>query len=176
MRADEVLLTKAEACNYLGEEDEARQLLSQLNSIRNSKYTCSASGKDLFQEIRKYRRIELWGEGQSWFDSKRWKLPLSRNIYKAGDLNSGNWHSSYNAEVDVDASNGWRFPVPKYYLKHNDLIDVEKMGYKGITGYENAPDPTSAPARIFSNVKAVPGADRIHQMDRLYVSVSAMTH
>lgn len=166
MRADEVLLTKAEACNYLGEEDEARELLSQLNTIRNSKYTCAATGYDLFNEIRKYRRIELWGEGHSWFDSKRWKLPLTRNIYRADDTNSGNWHSSYMPEVAVDVANGWRYPVPRYYVRQNDLVNVEAMGYKGVKGYEDA--PASAPAKMFGIEKAIPGADRILQMDRMY--------
>lgn len=147
MRAEEALLDQAEACYRLGDEATARKLLTDLNSTRDSEYACTATGEALFDEIRKYRRIELWGEGHSWFDAKRWNLPLKRNIYDITDVNSGNWPSSYQPEVATDASNGWRYPVPRYYVNQNNLIDVEKMGYKGVTGYEaseSAPEKTPA--------------------------------
>ncbi|BFP41809.1 hypothetical protein FGF1_26540 [Flavobacteriaceae bacterium GF1] len=42
-------------------------------------YSRSAStGSDLVDEIYFQRRIELWGEGVSWFDLKRLKLLLNR--------------------------------------------------------------------------------------------------
>ena len=158
MRTEEALLSYAEASYMLGDEETARQLLVKLNKTRNSGYTCTLGGKDLFDEIRKYRRIELWGEGHSWFDAKRWNLPLKRNIYDKSDVHSGNWPASYAPEVSPKASNGWRFPVPRYYVEWNSLIDVEKMGYKDVVYYTTESAPAKAPV-------ATPRSEKFHNGD-----------
>lgn len=147
MRSDEALLTQAEACFMLGDESTARELINKLNVMRNCEASTS-TGQDLLDEIRFTRRIELWGEGFGFFDQKRWNLPIKRNIWVAGNTNSGNWPVSQSpaAEVPVSASNGWRAAIPAYYVKQNPNIDIAKMGYTDVTGYTTA---ESAPPTIF---------------------------
>lgn len=143
MRSDEALLTQAEACFMLGDEATARELINKLNVMRNCEASIS-TGQDLLDEIRFTRRIELWGEGFGFFDQKRWNLPIGRNIWVAGDTNSGNWPvpQAAAAEVSTSASNGWRASIPAYYVKQNSGIDIAKMNYTDVTGYttdETAP-------------------------------------
>lgn len=144
MRSDEVLLAQAEACFMLGDEATALQLVNKLNMMRGSDAS-AAKGQTLLDEIRFTRRIELWGEGFGFFDQKRWNLPMKRNIWKSGDTTSGNWPASLTeaANVALSAANGWRAVIPAYYLQHNPNIDITKMGYTGVTGYET---PQKAPA------------------------------
>lgn len=160
MRSDEALLTQAEACWHLGDEATARKLLTQLNSMRDEEYNCTATGQNLLDEIRLYRRIELWGEGFSWFDHKRWNLPIKRNIWKEGDTTSGNWPEGVTANIGTSAANGWRALIPAYYVKQNPNIDISKMGYVNATGYDDAQQTAfKAPAKV-SVPKHLPCRDR----------------
>lgn len=147
MRSDEVLLAQAEACFMLGDEATALQLVNKLNMMRGSDASAS-KGQALLDEIRFTRRIELWGEGFGFFDQKRWNLPMKRNIWKSGDTTSGNWPAPLTgaANVAVSAANGWRAPIPAYYLQHNPNIDITKMGYTGVTGYETQQKAPAAKA------------------------------
>lgn len=173
IRSDEALLSAAEAAVMLGNDAKARELLNKLNKMRNPDYAASVStGSELLKEIRTCRRIELWGEGHSWFDFKRWNMPIHRNIWKEGDTASGNWLSVWPENVSTDAANGWRFAIPSFYLNQNTNIDITKMGYKDVTGYQQASKalkriappvpgkvsgsrgiagPVTAPAPAFSN-------------------------
>lgn len=155
MRSDEALLTQAEACYMLGDEATAKALVNKLNTMRNCDASAS-SGQKLLDEIRFTRRIELWGEGFGFFDQKRWNLPAKRNIWKEGDTGSGNWPIRQAAAADVatSAANGWRAPIPAYYVKQNPNIDISMMGYADVTGYttdESVPE-SKAPE---SNLRAV---------------------
>lgn len=80
MRAAEMYLNEAEALALSGDESGARRVLFDLVSTRDTAYTLSSnSGSALIDEIRTHRRIELWGEGFSLFDMKRWNIGLERN-------------------------------------------------------------------------------------------------
>ncbi len=85
MRGAELLLTEAEAAYHNGEEGVAKPHRIELNSKRIKNYTCTSTGSALLDEIRLSRRIELWGEGHSWFDLKRWNMPLVRSEWVEGD-------------------------------------------------------------------------------------------
>lgn len=142
IRSDEALLTAAEAYVMSGDNMNALALLNKLNNMRNPDYTTILTGEDLLNEIKLYRRIELWGEGHSWFDFKRWNMPMHRNLWVNGVTTSGNWFEGSTQDVAVDAANGWRFSIPRYYVKQNPNIDITKMGYEDVYGYEensNAP-------------------------------------
>jgi len=145
MRTEEALLAGAEAAFRLGDEAKARELLAKLNAKRCPGYSTTATGNALLAEIQKTRKIELWGEGHSWFDQKRWNMPITRHKWVKGDKNSGNWAESAPESIATDFGSGWRFPIPAYYLKHNTLVDISKMGYVGVTGYE-APQGVKAKA------------------------------
>lgn len=141
MRTEEMLLSRAEALFHLDREQEARDLLTQLGCERrlDPTYTCTASGEALMEAIRLERRAELWGEGFSFFDQKRWNLPLVREQWKAGDTASGNHPSETAGTVATDAANGWRLVIPTEAVRDNSDIDITAMGYKTSSGYSKAP-------------------------------------
>ena len=77
MRAAEMYLIEAEALAALGQNGPAGDVLAALMSNRDPNYTVPGSG--LLEEIRKQRRIELWGElGYALFDIKRLKQGINR--------------------------------------------------------------------------------------------------
>ncbi|MBS4043583.1 MAG: RagB/SusD family nutrient uptake outer membrane protein [Chitinophagaceae bacterium] len=79
MRASEMYLIEAEALSRQGNDAGARTALETLVKARFPAYTAAAlSGTALRDEILLQRRIELWGEGFSWFDLKRLKVGLNR--------------------------------------------------------------------------------------------------
>ena len=80
-RSAEMVLIQAEANYKLGNEAQAQALMNELNAARDAAYKCTATGEALFEEIKTYRAIELWGEGFDWFDLKRWGDSRIRNTY-----------------------------------------------------------------------------------------------
>ena len=93
MRASEMYLIEAEAFSRQGGNDAgARTAIQTLVQARFPAYTAaSLSGTALLNEILVQRRIELWGEGFSWFDLKRLKVGLNRptGIGNHGAFNPG---------------------------------------------------------------------------------------
>ena len=104
-RSSEMYLIEAECQYMMGNESAAQALLEELNvsSGRDPQYSCDKTGKDLFAEIKKYRQIELWGEGFDWFDLKRWNDPIDRKNFSDG----GNSYSKYAIQSVQDQSNNW---------------------------------------------------------------------
>lgn len=123
LRGAEMLFNQAEAAIELGKIDEAKQLLVELNSKRIEGYTCNATSKEEVQdEVRKYRRFELWGEGDSWFSFKRWNIPCVREIWVEGDTSSNNWVDAYQGNYQPSDCNGWRYAIPYAETSYNDLV------------------------------------------------------
>lgn len=122
MRATEMYLLEAEACAELGESTKAQQLLEEINKPHNPSYTCNLTGVALRDEVRLYRRLELWGEGFSWFDYKRWNLPVHRLAWEEGDINSGNVPAELGALVPASRNNGWRHGIPRGERSYNNAI------------------------------------------------------
>lgn len=100
IRAAEMVLIEAEANYFQGNEAETRSLLLYLNqqSGRDPQYRCEKSGNELLDELKFYRRVELWGEGFDWFDLKRWDDPVVRLSFADGgnfqDVFAGTWSAS----------------------------------------------------------------------------------
>lgn len=122
MRATEMYLYEAEACAELGMTTEAQTLLNQINQPHNTSYNCTATGDDLIEEVRLYRRIELWGEGFNWFDLKRWNVPMVRRAWVEGDITSNNIPAGLACEVPVTQNFGWRYGIPNSERNKNTLI------------------------------------------------------
>jgi hypothetical protein len=79
MRAGEMYMIEAEALARQGQDGPARTVLQTLVQARNPSYSAAGfSGAALLNEIMFQRRIELWGEGFSLIDLKRWKTGLAR--------------------------------------------------------------------------------------------------
>jgi len=115
MRAEEMLLNRAEAQARMGNETEAKKLLHQLQTMRNATPT-EATGNDLIEAILLERRKEMYGEGYALYDMLRCQKPL---------LREGN-HSSYGGGKQFPARS-WRFifQLPNTEIKNNkSLVDA----------------------------------------------------
>lgn len=144
MRSEEALLSLAEAYYHLGNEQGAREELSRLESMRNPDFSSSnLSGQSLLDAIKLSRRVELWGEGFSWFDLKRWNQPRIRHEWIEGDTSSGNWYQTLQT-VSPSDFNGWRLVIPQFAVANNPLIDISKYGYTSASGYQT---PQSQPSQ-----------------------------
>lgn len=120
MRSSEMVLIEAEANYFLGKEADAQAALVELNATsgRNSEYTCTKTGDDLFQEIVDYRELELWGEGFNWYDMKRWKKDIVRKSIAEG----GNCYVSTAVTIAADGSD-WTWDIPDTETLYNSEIE-----------------------------------------------------
>ncbi len=73
IRYAEVLLSYAEACQELGEEEEARKYLNMIRT-RVGLPAVKTTGNALRESVRHERRVELMFEGQRFFDIRRWMI------------------------------------------------------------------------------------------------------
>lgn len=119
IRSSEMVLIEAEANYFLGNTSAAQASLIELNktSGRNPEYTCTKTGDDLFNEIKDYRELELWGEGFNWYDMKRWKLDIVRKSFADG----GNCHVATAQRVSATA-NDWTWAIPETETNYNDQV------------------------------------------------------
>ena len=117
IRSSEMVLIEAEANYFLGNTPDAQAALIELNktSGRNPDYTCTKTGDDLFQEIKDYRELELWGEGFNWYDMKRWGLDIVRKSFSDG----GNCHDATATTVQAG---DWTWAIPETETDYNTEI------------------------------------------------------
>lgn len=122
IRSSEMVLIEAEANYFLNNTQAAQASLVELNATsgRNPDYVCTKTGDDLFQEIVNYRSFELWGEGFSWFDYKRWNKDITRKSIKDG----GNAHVAVATTVNADGHNKWTWEIPQAETNYNGGIDI----------------------------------------------------
>ena len=90
MRADEFYLLNAEAKARLNQDANALQVLTTFLTprITDLSYLTGMSGQTLLSEIYLQTRIELWGEGKSYFAMKRNKATTTRgsnHLFDAGN-------------------------------------------------------------------------------------------
>lgn len=127
MRGAEMLLTEAEAAYMNSKPTVAQNLLKELNAERNSKYTCNLTGDALLKEIKLQRRIELWGEGHSWFDLKRWGDDMVRRPWEAKDNSSNNVPKQYSFTRHSSDMKGWVYAVPNIETQYNHAINRSEL-------------------------------------------------
>ena len=80
MRVEEMHFIRIEAMAQRGELETAKATLeSFMQQYRDANYTCSTTTREeLIDEIFLQKRVELWGEGQNYFDYKRLNKPVTR--------------------------------------------------------------------------------------------------
>lgn len=76
MRVEEMYFILAECDARNG---DSSTLVNFMTSYRDATYTCNKSGDSLINEVLFQKRVELWGEGQIFFDYKRLALPIQRS-------------------------------------------------------------------------------------------------
>lgn len=121
-RSAEMVLIEAEAKFKQNKSaSEIQALMNELNktSGRDASYNCTATGSALFDEIKKYRAIELWGEGFDWFDLKRWGDPIKRKSFQDG----GNFQTVLAVTIAASERNKWKIVTPAREVDYNTLID-----------------------------------------------------
>ena len=124
IRSSEMVLVEAESAFKQGDEAGAIAALVRLNkdSGRNPDYSCNLSGDALWEEIVLYRNVELWGEGHSWSDYKRWNRPIVRHSLKDG----GNAHPAIAVTIKPSDANNWTYVYPQREIDYNKLVDDTK--------------------------------------------------
>ncbi|MDE7468432.1 MAG: RagB/SusD family nutrient uptake outer membrane protein [Muribaculaceae bacterium] len=79
MRIEEMYLIKAEAEGMQSVATGVQTLTDFVSTYRDPAYVCTATTPEAFRDaVWKQRRIELWGEGFSYFDMLRLKKALDR--------------------------------------------------------------------------------------------------
>ena len=122
MRVEEMYFIEAEAAAHQN-AGEGRTLLEDfMRNYRDPQYTCTAS--DVVDEIVFQKRVELWGEGLTFFDVKRLNMPVTRGY------DGTNFHDM--ARLNTTTRPAWM---------NISIVRNEKANNPALTGYEN-PDPT----------------------------------
>lgn len=138
MRLAELYYIKAEAQARQGKDAEAEATLNEIMASRDPDYTYSAAKGTLIDEIMRNKRIDLWFEGQRFFDMKRLGiLPdrlNSKNIQyylktmdgtgytRAVGRNSGANAAKLATSVD-DVT--WQFAIPYDEIKATKGVVVQ---------------------------------------------------
>lgn len=76
MRVEEMYFIEAEAAAHENPAEGKRLAEDFMRQYRDPEYTCDAS--DVVEEIVFQKRVELWGEGQTFFDIKRLDYSVTR--------------------------------------------------------------------------------------------------
>lgn len=124
MRVEEMYFIEAEAAAHLGEG--AALLTSFMQTYRDKKYSClAATQEDIIEEIIFQKRVELWGEGQTFFDIKRLDMPVTRG------------YSGHNRVDPLELLNTTRRPAWMNIV----IVQTEQNNNEAVMGFNN-PDPS----------------------------------
>lgn len=80
LRVQDPMLLEIEAMVEQNKLAEAQAALTDFATKRNPDFKAATTQDALREQVRLERRLELWMEGTNWFDMKRWKLPIIRNV------------------------------------------------------------------------------------------------
>lgn len=125
MRVEEMYFIEAEAAAHQDAGRGKELLISFMNTHRDPKYTTVKTSVDeVVEEIVFQKRVELWGEGQSFFDIKRLNIPCVRGYNGTNHLE--------NEQFNTTTRPAWMNWV---------MVEYEENGNEGVRGYNN-PDPS----------------------------------
>ena len=136
--ANDIPLMRIEEMYYILAESQAMSgdvaggvatLVDFEKNYRNPNYTCNATtAEDVQMEVYQKRRVELYGEGLSWFDIMRLDLPVDRE--------DANWNASYSIYIPSEAQ-GLAAGSKKQDIRIYLLPQGEINGNKAITSKMN---------------------------------------
>ena len=125
MRVEEMYFIEAEAAAHQDAAAGKALLEDFMREYRYDSYACMADDVDgVVEEIVFQKRVELWGEGQSFFDIKRLNYSVTRKYDESNfaDL----------AQINTTGRPAWMNFV---------IVRTEEANNKGVKGWNN-PDPS----------------------------------
>ncbi|UZR99232.1 RagB/SusD family nutrient uptake outer membrane protein [Chondrinema litorale] len=143
LRYADLVLIAAEAALKTG---NASQAISLINQIRTRARLWGESSGDgdgvipadysegesdtntVMQWIMNERFIELAGEGQRWWDLKRWHVAGDMNI-SGWDGSDANFSTNLASPVQFDVDKHLLFPIPQSEIERNSAITENNPGY-----------------------------------------------
>lgn len=143
MRYAEVLLSWAESENELNGPAAAYPLIDQIRSrvgmIKLSVAMPNLSKAAMRTIIRNERRVELFNEGQRWFDIRRWKIAERVMVDAVGlDVSKMKWYSNGNVTADwqyepividqrsFNAKRDYLWPIPQKEMNANPEFEGDQ--------------------------------------------------
>lgn len=119
MRVEEMYLIEAEATAMAGNADAGKQLLVDfVTTYRDPSYSTRATTPAQVQEaVWQQRRIELWGEGISYYDLMR--------LNKGVDRRGNGWETDYVFNIEP-GSQQFVYCIPQSETNRNALITPEQ--------------------------------------------------
>lgn len=115
MRIEEMYLIKAEAEAMSG-GDGKTTLENFIKTYRDAEYVCAATGaEEVRAEVIRHRRVELWGEGLSWFDLMRTNSGIDRR---------GGGYPNATMIFNIPAKDPLMlWPIPEAEIQANPKLD-----------------------------------------------------
>ena len=123
MRLEEMYFIEAEAAEHLVAGEGIALLKKFMTKHRDSSYTVDANA-DAIEEIVFQKRVELWGEGQTFFDIKRLDMSVTRG-YEGSNVDP-------SRRFNTNGRPAWM---------NTCFVTTAKKENTAIEGYEN-PDPS----------------------------------
>jgi len=115
MRAAEMVLIEAEAYAHLNQNNKAAEVLKVLMANRQPDWNAtSVTVEDVYLQ----RRIELWGEGFTFFDLKRLNKGIDRNY------EGNNYPAGYKLTVPAHDVR-WTYQIPLTEIQENFSISED---------------------------------------------------
>lgn len=117
MRASEMVLIEAEALAHQGKNADAATVLKELMVKRQPSWNkSSVSVEDVYLQ----RRIELWGEGFTYFDLKRLNKGIDRTY-------EGNNYMPACAISVPARDKRWTYQIPRSEMQENSMISDDEQ-------------------------------------------------
>lgn len=123
-RAAEMYYIEAEADCHLNKDAEAQQLIYEANKDRDASLVKSSkTGAELLDEVKLYRRFDLWGEGFDWSDCKRWNQDLVRKSKTDG----GSFHDVFAVTIKASDEDRWTWVIPRKETDYNGALNQKTV-------------------------------------------------
>lgn len=124
MRVEEMYLIEAEAAAHLNDAEGQALINSFMSNYRDPEYSTAVVGDSLINEIVLQKRIELWGEGLTFYDVKRLNMSVRRG-YPGTNFGEAKCFNTIGRPAWMNIC----------------IVQTEKNNNAALVGYEN-PDPT----------------------------------
>jgi hypothetical protein len=122
MRSEEMYLIRTEALARLGKNEDAKIALKALLSLRDNtaaENLNDLTNAELLETIWYNWRVEMWGEGKTYFAMKRFKKTMHRTALPNNHVYHAGKSFPYNYERMI-------FEIPEYERVNNPKLGVQQ--------------------------------------------------